>query len=107
MLFNLGASYSQIALGCDRTTVEGRRQASHAFIGAAGAFAWVRDNESVKAMIGQSSTTVDVRVECVGMLERLMVAQAQECVFENTIAKGSTPGVSAKIASQVSVGMLG
>jgi hypothetical protein len=26
------------------------------------------------------------------MLERLMVAQAQECVFENTIAKGSTPG---------------
>ncbi|CAF2050633.1 BnaAnng23740D [Brassica napus] len=103
VLFNLGASYSQIALGCDRTTVEGRRQASHAFIGAAGAFAWVRDNESVKAMIGQSSTTVDVRVECVGMLERLMVAQAQECVFENTIAKGSTPGVSAKIASQAGI----
>ncbi|EEF30151.1 Programmed cell death 6-interacting protein, putative [Ricinus communis] len=35
------------------------------------------------------------------MLERLMLAQAQECVFENTIAKGSTPGVCAKIARQV------
>ncbi|KAG2321340.1 hypothetical protein Bca52824_014553 [Brassica carinata] len=103
VLFNLGASYSQIALGCDRTTVDGRRQASHAFMGAAGALAWARDNESVKAMIGQSSTTVDVTVECVGMLERLMVAQAQECVFENTIAKGSTPGVSAKISRQAGI----
>lgn len=30
-----------------------------------------------------------------------MLAQAQECVFENTIAKGSTPGVCAKISRQV------
>ncbi|KAJ4889999.1 Endosomal targeting BRO1-like domain-containing protein [Raphanus sativus] len=103
VLFNLGASYSQIGLGCDRATVDGRRQASHAFIAAAGAFAWARDNESGKAMVGQSSTTVDVSVECVGMLERLMVAQAQECVFENSIAKGSTPGVSAKIACQAGI----
>lgn len=102
VLFNLGATYSQIGLGYDRTTVDGRRQASHAFIAAAGAFAYLRDNESSKASIGQS-TTVDVSVECVSMLERLMLAQAQECVFENTIAKGSTPGVSAKISRQVSV----
>ncbi|KAL9306203.1 Vacuolar-sorting protein BRO1 [Arabidopsis thaliana] len=102
VLFNLGASYSQIGLGHDRTTVDGRRQASHAFMAAAGAFAHLRDNESIKATIGPS-TTVDVSVECVGMLERLMVAQAQECVFENTIAKGSTPGVSAKIARQVGI----
>ncbi|KAL1203573.1 Vacuolar-sorting protein BRO1 [Cardamine amara subsp. amara] len=102
VLFNLGANYSQIGLGHDRTTVDGRRQASHAFIAAAGAFAYLRDNESTKASIGQS-TTVDVSVECVGMLERLMLAQAQECVFENTIAKGSTPGVSAKISRQVGI----
>ncbi|KAG6579232.1 Vacuolar-sorting protein BRO1, partial [Cucurbita argyrosperma subsp. sororia] len=100
VLFNLGAVYSQIGLSFDRATVEGRRQASHAFIAAAGAFAFLRDNASTKASIG-SSTTVDVSVECVGMLERLMLAQAQECVFENTIAKGSTPGVCAKISRQV------
>ncbi|KAL9856528.1 Vacuolar-sorting protein BRO1 [Arabidopsis thaliana] len=88
VLFNLGASYSQIGLGHDRTTVDGRRQASHAFMAAAGAFAHLRDNESIKATIGPS-TTVDV--------------SAQECVFENTIAKGSTPGVSAKIARQVGI----
>ncbi|KAL5553360.1 hypothetical protein UlMin_040761 [Ulmus minor] len=100
ILFNLGAVHSQIALSHDRSTVDGRRQASHAFIAAAGAFAFLRDNAATKASIG-SSTTVDLSVECVGMLERLMLAQAQECVFENSIAKGSTPGVCAKISRQV------
>ncbi|KAM1846818.1 hypothetical protein ACFX15_010638 [Malus domestica] len=100
VLFNLGAVYSQIGLSYDRATVDGRRQASHAFIAAAGAFAFLRDNAATKASIG-SSTTVDLSVECAGMLERLMLAQAQECVFENTIAKGSTPGVCAKISRQV------
>ncbi|KAF5745220.1 ALG-2 interacting protein X [Tripterygium wilfordii] len=100
VLFNLGAAYSQLGLSFDRTTVEGRRQASHAFIGAAGAFAFLRDNAATKASM-DSSTTVDVSVVCAGMLERLMLAQAQECVFENTIAKGSTPGVCSKICRQV------
>ncbi|KAK8529527.1 hypothetical protein V6N13_102439 [Hibiscus sabdariffa] len=100
ILFNLGAVYSQLGLSYDRTTVEGRRLASHAFIAAAGAFAYLRDNASTKASMG-NSTTVDLSVECAGMLERLMLAQAQECVFENTIAKGSTPGVCSKISRQV------
>ncbi|XP_039035402.1 vacuolar-sorting protein BRO1-like [Hibiscus syriacus] len=100
ILFNLGAAYSQLGLSYDRTTVEGRRLASHAFIAAAGAFAYLRDNASTKASMG-NSTTVDLSVECAGMLERLMLAQAQECVFENTIAKGSTPGVCSKISRQV------
>nr|XP_043623772.1 vacuolar-sorting protein BRO1-like [Erigeron canadensis] len=100
VLFNLGAVYSQIGLTFDRSTVEGRRQAVQAFVSAAGAFAFLRDNESVKASVG-NSTTVDVSVECAGMLERLMLAQAQECVFENSIAKGSTPGVCSKISRQV------
>ena len=100
VLFNLGAVQSQIGLSFDRSSIEGQRQASHAFIAAAGAFAFLRDNESAKASLG-GSATVDVSVECAGMLERLMLAQAQECVFENSIAKGSTPGVCAKISRQV------
>ncbi|CAL5419301.1 unnamed protein product [Camellia sinensis] len=102
VLFNLGAVQSQIGLTFDRSSIEGRRQGSHAFIAAAGAFAFLRDNESMKASIG-GSATVDVSVECAGMLERLMLAQAQECVFENSIAKGSTPGVCAKISRQVGI----
>ncbi|XAR72289.1 hypothetical protein NMG60_11018877 [Bertholletia excelsa] len=102
VLFNLGAVHSQIGLTFDRSSIEGRRQASHSFIAAAGAFAFLRDNESTKASIG-GSATVDVSVECAGMLERVMLAQAQECVFENTIAKGSTPGVCAKISRQAGI----
>ncbi|MCD9639715.1 bck1-like resistance to osmotic shock [Datura stramonium] len=100
VLFNLGAVHSQMGLGFDRSSVEGRRQGSHSFIAAAGAFAFLRDNLAMKASMG-TSTTVDVSVECAGMLERLMLAQAQECVFENSIAKGNTPGVCAKISRQV------
>ncbi|KAI4313849.1 hypothetical protein L6164_026796 [Bauhinia variegata] len=99
VLFNLGAVYSQIGLSYDRNTVDGRRQASHAFISAAGSFAYLKDNVCLKVSVG-GSTTVDLSMECAGMLERLMLAQAQECVFENTIAKGSTPGVCAKISRQ-------
>uniref|UniRef100_M1D093 ALG2-interacting protein X n=1 Tax=Solanum tuberosum TaxID=4113 RepID=M1D093_SOLTU len=102
VLFNLGAVHSQMGLSLDRSAVEGRRQASHSFIAAAGAFAFLRDNVAMKASMG-TSTTVDMSVECAGMLERLMLAQAQECVFENTIAKGSTPGVCAKISRQVGI----
>ncbi|PIN07491.1 putative signal transduction protein [Handroanthus impetiginosus] len=100
VLFNLGAVHSQMGLSFDRSAVEGRRQASHSFIAAAGAFAFLRDNVAMNASVG-SSTTLDVSVECVGMLERLMLAQAQECVYENTIAKGSSAGVCAKISRQV------
>uniref|UniRef100_A0A5B7AIC7 Putative ALG-2 interacting protein X n=1 Tax=Davidia involucrata TaxID=16924 RepID=A0A5B7AIC7_DAVIN len=96
VLFNLGAVHGQIGLTFDRSSIEGRRQASHSFIASAGAFAFLRDTASMG-----SSMTVDVSVESAGMLERLMLAQAQECVFENTIAKGSTPGVCAKISRQV------
>ncbi|XP_042036599.1 vacuolar-sorting protein BRO1-like [Salvia splendens] len=100
VLFNLGAVHSQIGLSCDRSAVEGRKQASHSFMAAAGAFAFLKDNVSMKASAG-GSTTLDISVECVGLLERLMLAQAQECVYENTIAKGSSPGVCAKISRQV------
>lgn len=100
MLFNLGAVHSQIGLSCDRSAVEGRKQASHAFMASAGAFAFLRDNVAAKASVG-GSTTLDISMECVGLLERLMLAQAQECVYENTIAKGSSPGVCAKISRQV------
>ncbi|KAI6677189.1 hypothetical protein NL676_037985 [Syzygium grande] len=41
------------------------------------------DNETAKALMA-SSTIVNVLVECAGMLERLLPAQLQDCMFENT-----------------------
>ncbi|KAL8137965.1 hypothetical protein V2J09_003966 [Rumex salicifolius] len=102
VVFNLGAVYSQIGLSFDRSTTEGRKQAVLNFSGAAGAFAYLRDRLAAKA-VGGGSVTVDLSFECAGALERLMLAQALECVYENTIAKGSTHGVCANISRQVGI----
>ncbi|KAK9091373.1 hypothetical protein Sjap_024550 [Stephania japonica] len=40
-------------------------------------------------------------MECAGMLERLMLAQAQECFFEKVVSEGRAPGVCSKVARQV------
>ncbi|KAM7274420.1 hypothetical protein ACFE04_016286 [Oxalis oulophora] len=104
VLFNLGAVYCQIGCSFDRCSptagVEGSRQASHAFIAAAGVYAMLKDNVASIAS-SSSSVTVDLSVECARMLEKLMLAQAQECVFENAVAKGSSHGVCAKVSRQV------
>ncbi|KAF6168949.1 hypothetical protein GIB67_038446 [Kingdonia uniflora] len=98
VLFNLGAVYSQIAVSADRSSSpNGLKVACNSFMAAAGAFAFLRDNVSMKVQ----STTVDVSSECAGMLERLMLAQAQECFFEKVISEGRTPGLCAKVSRQV------
>ncbi|XP_031494344.1 vacuolar-sorting protein BRO1 [Nymphaea colorata] len=101
VLFNLAAIHSQIALSADRTTPLGLKQACNSFQAAAGVYAFIRDNVSMKASLGPS--TVDISVECAGMLERLMLAQAQECFFEKVIADGKPPGLCAKVSRQVGV----
>ncbi|XP_024535562.1 vacuolar-sorting protein BRO1 isoform X2 [Selaginella moellendorffii] len=97
--FNLGAVYSQIALSADRSLPEGLKQACNSFQAAAGAFAFLRDNVSMKA--SGNSTTTDISVECAGMLERLMLAQAQECFFEKVVSDNRPSALCAKVARQV------
>ncbi|PKA50016.1 hypothetical protein AXF42_Ash017555 [Apostasia shenzhenica] len=100
ILFNIGSVYSQIALSADRTSPAGLKQACNAFQAGAGAFAMLREAVAPKlAAVG--SATADLSVECAGMLERLMLAQAQECFFEKVIADGKPPGLCSKVARQV------
>ncbi|XP_068643258.1 vacuolar-sorting protein BRO1-like [Aristolochia californica] len=100
VLFNLGAVYSQIALSSDRASPTGLKQACNSFQLAAGAFAFLRDQEAGKvAVTGQA--TVDISSESAAMLERLMCAQAQECFYEKVIADGKPPGLCSKVARQV------
>ncbi|XP_068638721.1 vacuolar-sorting protein BRO1-like [Aristolochia californica] len=100
VLFNLGALYSQVALSADRASPTGLKHACSSFQLAAGAFAFLRDQEAGKvAVTGQA--TVDISSECAAMLERLMLAQAQECFFEKVIADGKPPGLCSKVARQV------
>ncbi|RWW21773.1 hypothetical protein GW17_00014059 [Ensete ventricosum] len=100
VLFNLGAVYSQIALSADRADAAGLRQACNAFQSAAGAFAYLKDNAAARATAA-GATTVDLSVECAGMLEKLMLAQAQECFFEKVIGDAKPPVICSKVARQV------
>eukprot|EP00262_Sarcandra_glabra_P003011 TRINITY_DN1344_c0_g2_i1.p1 TRINITY_DN1344_c0_g2~~TRINITY_DN1344_c0_g2_i1.p1 ORF type:complete len:863 (-),score=175.50 TRINITY_DN1344_c0_g2_i1:317-2905(-) len=100
VLFNLGAVHSQIGLAADRASPAGLKQACNSFQAAAGSFGFLRDNLAMKVSLG-SSTTLDVSGECAGMLEKLMLAQAQECFFEKVIGDGKPPGLCAKVARQV------
>ncbi|CAK9203308.1 unnamed protein product [Sphagnum jensenii] len=97
--FNLGAVQSQIALGHDRSSPNGLKQACNAFQAAAGVFAFLRDNISMKA--AGNHCTPDISVECAGMLERLMLAQAQECFFEKVVSENKQSSLCSKIAKQV------
>ncbi|XP_062205317.1 vacuolar-sorting protein BRO1-like [Phragmites australis] len=103
VLFNLGAVYSQIALAADRSTDVGIRTACGAFQSAAGAFAWLRESGVAAKAIVAGATTVDVTPECAGMLEKLMLAQAQECFFEKVVAGGKPPALCSKVARQVGI----
>lgn len=100
VLFNIGAAYSQIALSSDRTSPAGLKQACNAFQSAAGAFAMLREAVAPK-LAAFGGGTVDLSVECAGVLERLMLAQAQECFFEKVIADAKPPGICSKVARQV------
>eukprot|EP00850_Spirogloea_muscicola_P022347 SM000289S10413 [mRNA] locus=s289:127673:133488:- [translate_table: standard] len=100
--FNLGAVQSQLALSADRSTPAGLKQACNCFQAAAGAFAFLRDNIAIKAFSANpANCTPDVSVECAGMLERFMLAQAQECFFEKVLADGKPPALCSKVAKQV------
>ena len=102
VLFNLAAAQSQLGLAADRSSVAGLRQACNCFQAAAGAFAYLRDNVSVKAAGGSpGNSTTDISSESAGMLERLMLAQAQECFFEKVVGDEKPAVLCGKIARQV------
>ena len=78
------------------------RQACNAFQSAAGAFAYLKDNAAARAT-ASGATTVDLSVESAGMLEKLMLAQAQECFFEKVIGDAKPPVICSKVARQVNI----
>lgn len=98
--FNIGAAISQYALEADRRTEVGLGTAVRLFQEAAGAFAYLRDTASLKVDVPRP---IDLTPECAAMLERLMLAQAQECVLEKAIAGGKQPATLARLAKQVAL----
>ncbi|XP_006830927.1 PREDICTED: rhophilin-1 [Chrysochloris asiatica] len=75
VLFNIGALYTQIGARQDRSCSQGADRAFRAFQQAAGAFSLLRENFT-------HAPSPDMKPALLHVLERLMTAQAQECVFE-------------------------
>lgn len=67
---------------------------------AAGCFELLRSSESLKASIN-SSQIVDISSSCASMLEELMLAQAQECIFNTAARSRKSPSLLARISEQV------
>ncbi|XP_036089026.1 rhophilin-1 isoform X2 [Rousettus aegyptiacus] len=75
VLFNIGALHTQIGARQDRSCPEGASRAAEAFQRAAGAFSLLREKFS-------RAPSPDMSPASLCMLEQLMTAQAQECIFE-------------------------
>ncbi|XP_003510485.1 rhophilin-1 isoform X2 [Cricetulus griseus] len=82
VLFNIGALHTQIGARQDCSCTEGTIHATEAFQRAAGAFRLLRENFS-------HAPSLDMSTASLSMLEQLMVAQAQECIFKGLLLPAS------------------
>eukprot|EP00878_Enallax_costatus_P005711 GHUV01005989.1.p1 GENE.GHUV01005989.1~~GHUV01005989.1.p1 ORF type:complete len:726 (+),score=266.47 GHUV01005989.1:1137-3314(+) len=66
---------------------------------SAGMFAHLKETEASKI---DNPRPVDLSPECLSMMEKLMLAQAQECVYHKAVMDKKTAGVLARLAKQAS-----
>ncbi|KAH7913212.1 BRO1-like domain-containing protein [Hygrophoropsis aurantiaca] len=104
VLFNLGALYSQLASLEDRSTPEGLKRASGYYQNAAGVFAYLVSSALPKFTIPPDceEKPLDLTDSFVKSLELLMLAQAQECVWQRAVIDQYKNGLIARLATQVS-----
>uniref|UniRef100_A0A671TLY6 Rhophilin, Rho GTPase binding protein 2 n=1 Tax=Sparus aurata TaxID=8175 RepID=A0A671TLY6_SPAAU len=88
ILFNMAALYSQIATRSDRQTVAGLEEAISSFQIAAGTLNHLKETFT-------HTPSYDMSPAMLSMLIRMMLAQAQECLFE----KIALPGIRNQFSS--------
>ncbi|KAM8893764.1 rhophilin-2 isoform 2-T2 [Spinachia spinachia] len=81
ILFNMAALYSQIGTRSNRQTIEGLEQAISAFQKSAGMLNHLKETFT-------HTPSYDMSPAMLSMLIRMMLAQAQECLFEKTALPG-------------------
>ncbi|CAN9506876.1 unnamed protein product [Ophioblennius macclurei] len=81
VLFNMAALYSQIGTRSDRQTTDGLEEAISSFQKAAGILNHLKETYT-------HIPSYDMSPAMLSMLIRLMIAQAQECLFEKTALPG-------------------
>uniref|UniRef100_A0A3B4Y5T9 Rhophilin, Rho GTPase binding protein 2 n=1 Tax=Seriola lalandi dorsalis TaxID=1841481 RepID=A0A3B4Y5T9_SERLL len=81
ILFNMAALYSQIGTRSDRQTIVGLQEAISSFQKAAGVLNHLKETFT-------HTPSYDMSPAMLSMLIRMMLAQAQECLFEKTALPG-------------------
>ncbi|KAI0635957.1 BRO1-domain-containing protein [Trametes polyzona] len=103
VLFNLAALYSQLGSAEDRSTPHGLKQAIKFYQNAAGTLNYL--HEHVLPQLHASTSPDDPPVEIgnafIKSLEYLMLAQAQECVWQRAVMDNYKNGLIAKLAAKV------
>uniref|UniRef100_A0A0B8RWH7 Rhophilin-2 n=1 Tax=Philothamnus irregularis TaxID=1899461 RepID=A0A0B8RWH7_9SAUR len=81
ILFNIGALYTQIGTKCNRQTGAGLRKAISAFQKAAGVLNYLKETFT-------HTPSYDMSPAMLSVLVKMMLAQAQECIFEQICLPG-------------------
>ncbi|XP_060644055.2 rhophilin-2 [Anolis sagrei] len=81
VLFNIGALYTQIGTRCNRQTAAGLQKAIDAFQKAAGVLNYLKETFT-------HTPSYDMSPAMLSVLTKMMLAQAQECVFEQICLPG-------------------
>lgn len=99
IVFNLATLYSQLAFHNNRTTPEGLKLAAQYEVAAAGIFFFLR-TEIVPEM--RSTPPEDMDDATLQCLEKLSLAQAQECFWNKAVKDSLKDGTIARLAACVS-----
>jgi len=99
ILFNLAVLYCQLAVSSNRESSDGLKAACNYFCQSAGVIAHIR-NEILPVMRVTPPEDMDLMtLEC---LERLMLAQAQECFWLKAVTDNLKDATIAKLAAKLS-----
>ncbi|KAH9903052.1 BRO1-domain-containing protein [Cubamyces lactineus] len=103
VVFNLAALYSQLGGAEDRSKPEGLKQAIKFYQSAAGALGYLHDSvlPQLHSSIGQDDPPSELTGAFIKSLEFLMLAQAQECVWQRAVMDNYKNGLIAKLAAKV------
>ncbi|KAH9838254.1 BRO1-domain-containing protein [Rhodofomes roseus] len=104
VLFNLGALFSQLAAAEDRSTAQGLKQAIAYYQSAAGTWRYLASSvvPQLRASVAEDDMPEDLTEAFVTSLESLMLAQAQECVWQRAVMDNYKNGLIAKLSMKVS-----
>ncbi|KAF1960310.1 BRO1-domain-containing protein [Byssothecium circinans] len=99
IMFNLAAMYSQLAMSSNRSTPDGLKVAANNFCLAAGVLSHLRDHVLPELRTTPPEDMDTMTLEC---LEKLMLAQGQECFWQKAVKDGMKDATIAKLAARVS-----